>query len=194
MKLINGIALAAVAALVAITTVQAHEVSLGDLSITKAWTRATPPRAMAGGGFVEITNHGATDDRLISASSPVAGRVELHDMSIKDGVMVMREKEGGIEIPAGQSVALQPGGLHIMFMELKGGFKAGAHVPVTLTFEKAGEIQLDLEVAKMGAKEMDHSHMDHGNMKDGEMDHSKMGHGNMGHGDMNHGDMHKKAE
>lgn len=153
----------------------AADVVKGDISIANSWTRATPPRAMAGGGFAEITNSGTEDDRLVAASSPAAGRVELHEMSVADGVMVMREKDGGIAVPAGETVALKPGGLHIMFMELAGPFKQGDTVPVTLTFEKAGAVDVELSVEKIGAKGM-------GSMAHGNMDHGKMGHGNMKHG------------
>ncbi|NVK35487.1 MAG: copper chaperone PCu(A)C [Rhodobacteraceae bacterium] len=173
MTILKSLAAAAAISLFAAAPLAA-ETMLGDLTLDHAWTRATPPNAMAGGGFVEITNNGSEDDRLVSASSPTAGRVELHEMAVKEGVMVMREKEGGILVPAGETVALKPGGLHIMFMKLKGGFKQDTKVPVTLTFEKAGDVTIDLAVEKIGAKGMDHSKMDHG-----EMDHSKMGHGDM---------------
>lgn len=149
-----------------------------DILIENTWTRATPPAARSGGGFAVITNKGDHDDRLIAVTSPAADRVELHQMSMKDGVMIMREQENGIEVPAGQSVELAPGGLHIMFMKLKGPFEKGKFVPVTLTFEKAGDIPLDLKVEKIGAKGMSSS-MDHSTVDHSDMDHSKMDHGDM---------------
>ena len=82
--------------------------------------------------------------------------------------MKMREMEGGIPVPAGETVELKPGGLHIMFMGLKEGFKEGTHVPVKLTFEKAGEVDIMLDVQKMGAKGMAHGKMDHGKMNHGD--------------------------
>lgn len=164
MKLLKTLAAAAMLAVVA-SAAQAEDVTLGDLTLSKTWTRATPPKAMAGGGFVEITNSGTEADRLIAASSAAAKKVELHEMAVTDGVMVMRQKEGGIEVPAGETIALKPGGLHIMFMGLNAPFKEGTEVPVVLTFEKAGDVEIKLAVEKMGAKGMDHGKMGHGDMK-----------------------------
>lgn len=165
------------AALAALTLTATAPLALADahkgpITISHGWTRATPPSAPSGGGFIDITNAGPNDDRLIAVKSPVAGRVELHEMTMKDGVMTMREKAGGIPVPAGQTVSLAPGGLHIMFMKLNGPFKQGDMVPVTLTFEKAGDISMDLKVEKIGAKGM----AGHDGMK---MDHSKMDHSKM---------------
>ena len=127
-------------------------VTLGDLTLEGAFTRATPPNAMAGGGFVTITNNGSEDDRLIAASSPAAPRVELHTMAVIDGVMRMREMEGGIDIPAGETVNLAPGGLHVMFMQLPAPFVAGTMVEVTLTFEKAGSVTIMMPVVERGSE------------------------------------------
>ena len=165
MKLLKTLAAAAMLTIVA-SAAQAEDVTLGTLTLSNTWTRATPPKAMAGGGFVEITNSGTEADRLIAASSPAAKKVELHEMAVTDGVMVMREKEGGIEVPAGETVALQPGGLHIMFMGLNAPFEEGTEVPVKLTFEKAGDVEIKLAVEKMGAKGMGHGKM---NMNQGGM-------------------------
>lgn len=131
----------------------AGDVTVGDLTLSNAWTRATPPRAMAGGGFVTITNAGAAD-RLVAASAPVSEKTELHEMVVTDGVMKMREMEGGIEIPAGGTVDLKPGGLHVMFMGLKAPIKEGETVPVTLTFENAGTVEVSFTAEKIGAKGM----------------------------------------
>lgn len=171
MKLLKIAAAAAVLSFASLSA-NAMDYKAGDLTVTGAWTRATPPKAKAGGGFVEIVNNGSEDDRLIAAKSDVAGKVELHEMTVTDGVMKMREMEGGIAIPAGETVTLQPGGLHIMFMGLKDSFEEGTMVPVVLTFEKAGDLAVELPVAKMGAKAPD------GGMDHGKMDHSKMDHGN----------------
>lgn len=170
MKLWKSVAAATALTLISFSSF-AGDYSVGDLSISKTWTRATPPKAKAGGGFVEIVNTGSDTDRLIAVSSDVAGKTEIHEMAVTDGVMKMRELENGIEIPAGETVTLKPGGLHIMFMGLKQSFEQGSKVPVVLTFEKAGDVSVELDVAKMGAKSM------HG----GKMDHSKMDHGNMDH-------------
>ncbi|MCR4265612.1 DUF1775 domain-containing protein [Nitratireductor sp. ZSWI3] len=131
----------------------------GDLKITGAWARAMLPGQPSGGGYLSIENTGSTRDRLLSVSSPLAGKVEVHTMEMKNEVMVMRPVEGGIEIPAGETVTLEPGGLHIMFMQVGDPFKEGGAVPVTLEFEKAGTLELELPVgpARGGMPDMDHS-------------------------------------
>ncbi|MBO6510943.1 MAG: copper chaperone PCu(A)C [Roseibium sp.] len=177
MKLWKSIAAATALTLVSLSAVAA-DYKVGDLTLSNAWTRATPPKAKAGGGFVEIVNHGGEGDRLIAASSDVSGKTEIHEMAVTDGVMKMRQLENGIEIPAGETVTLKPGGLHIMFMGLNQSFEQGSAVPVVLTFEKAGDVTIELDVAKMGAKsmhgkKMDHSEMDHSKMDHDKMDHSK---------------------
>jgi copper(I)-binding protein len=123
----------------------------GPVRIDGAWARATPPGGKVGGVFVTLINTGDTPDRLVSASSAVAGRVELHT-HIKDGdVMRMREVEGGIALPASETVKLQPGGLHIMLLGLNQGLTAGSRFPLTLTFEKAGSVQVEVPVEAMGS-------------------------------------------
>ncbi|MTH96117.1 copper chaperone PCu(A)C [Roseibium sp. RKSG952] len=175
MKLLKSV-LAGAAVLATLSIAQADPVTHGDLAIENTWTRATPPRAKAGGGFATITNSGSSADRLVGVSSPVTGRVEIHEMAVEDGIMKMRELENGIEIPAGETVSLEPGGLHIMFMGLTEGFEEGTAIPVTLTFENAGDVDIELAVGKMGAKSMDHGGMKHGSMKHDSTGHS--GHGN----------------
>lgn len=156
--------LAAAAALsLAALSAQAADYTVGDMTITNAWTRATPPNARAGGGFVEIINNGPNADRLLAVRSETAPRVELHEMTVTDGVMKMREMEDGIAIPAGETVTLKPGGLHIMFMGLSEGFEEGGNVPLVLTFETAGDVEIVLPIAKMGARSMDHANMKHNN-------------------------------
>lgn len=131
----------------------AHQdsVTLGDLTLSNAYTRATPPRAPVAGGFVTIANAGA-DDRLVAAKTPIAGRVEIHEMAMQDNVMQMRELPDGLPIGAGETVELKPGGLHLMFFDLTGPLTEGDTVPVTLTFEKAGEIEIPLAVGAMNAR------------------------------------------
>lgn len=131
-------------------------VTVGDLSLTGAFTRATLPSAMAGGGFLAITNNGAEADRLVSAASPVAKMVQLHEMKMEGDQMKMSQKEGGIEIAAGETVTLAPGGLHIMFMGLNTPFVEGETVPVTLTFEKAGTVEIELAVMAIDADSASH--------------------------------------
>jgi len=129
----------------------AQDYRLGALEIAQPWTRATPPTAPSGGGFLTITNKGATADRLIAVRSPVSNKVEIHEMKMDGNVMRMRALDKGLEIPPGATVELKPGGFHIMFMELKAPFARDTKVPVTLVFEKAGSIDVELRVAAMGA-------------------------------------------
>jgi copper(I)-binding protein len=144
--------LALVAALLlSAATASAHSVKAGALELTDLWTRATPPSAPTAGGYLTITNTGAEPDRLTAVASPQAAKGELHEMSVKDGIMTMRPVEGGIEIPAGQSVTLAPSGLHIMFVSPKEPFVEGEKVPVVLTFEKAGKVETFLHVEGIGA-------------------------------------------
>lgn len=136
----------------------ADPIQLGDLILEKAWTRATPPRARAGGGFLTITNTGNQDARLIAGQSDVAERTEIHEMAVTDGIMKMRELTDGLTIPAGETVELKPGGYHVMFMGLKDPFVAGESVSVTLTFEPGGPVDVTMPVHEMGAKStMSHS-------------------------------------
>ncbi|WP_018698540.1 copper chaperone PCu(A)C [Amorphus coralli] len=129
----------------------AHDYKVGALEIEHPWTRATPPGAAAGGAFLIIVNEGTEADTLIGAASPVAGRVELHTMTMDDGVMKMRQIKGGIEISPGDTATLAPGGNHVMLMDLKEQIVTGKTVPLTLTFEKAGSVDIDLAVSPPGA-------------------------------------------
>ncbi len=137
-------------------------VTAGALEISGGFSRATLPNAPVGGGFMTITNTGSEDDRLIGASSSVAGHMEVHEMAMEGDVMKMRELADGLPIPAGARVELKPGGFHIMFMELQEPLVEGEMVTVTLTFEKAGEVEVPLMIGKMNAKGHDHGSMDHG--------------------------------
>jgi copper(I)-binding protein len=134
----------------------AQSYKLGSLEIDQPWTRATAPTAKTGGGFMTITNKGTTADRLIAVRSSVSDKVEIHEMKMDGSVMRMRELEKGLEIPSGASIALKPGGYHIMFMELKAPFAKDAKIPVTLVFEKAGNIDVVLDVQAMGAAQPGH--------------------------------------
>ena len=134
----------------------AHDYKIGSLEIDHPWTRATPPTAKAVGGFLTITNKGTTPDRLIAARSPASTKVEIHEMKMDGSVMRMRELENGLEIPPGATVALKPGGYHIMFMDLKAPFAKDAKIPVTLVFEKAGSVDVVLAVQEMGSGQAGH--------------------------------------
>ena len=144
---------AALAAILLLTPAIAHDgvIHLGDLNISAPFTRATLPNAPVGGGFLTIENTGTEADRLVSATSDVAGATQIHEMAMQGDVMKMRELSEGLEIPAGETVTLAPGGFHIMFMGLKQAFVEGQTVAVTLSFEKAGSIEVLLPVAATAA-------------------------------------------
>lgn len=126
-------------------TLLAAPVLAADISIEDAYARAS--NAKAGAAFMMIHNTGATDDRLISAASDAAVRVELHThKDMGDGVMKMMEVEEGFAIPGGGMHALARGGDHIMFMGLTEPFEQGEMVTVTLTFEQAGEMVVEIPV------------------------------------------------
>lgn len=166
--------IAAAAILVALPA-YAQEYRKGDIAIENPWARATAGRAANGAGFMKLVNSGSTDDRLIKAETGVAKKTELHTHMMEGDVMKMRPVPA-IDLPAGQSVMLKPGGLHVMMMGLHDPLKQGESFPVTLTFEKAGTVTVDVPIQSVGAKSSGH-----------------MG----GHGDMKkhgHGDMKKKSE
>lgn len=123
-----------------------------DIKLENPWTRATPPGAAAGGGFAVITNTGSNADRLVGGKAEGVGRIEVHTMEMDGDVMKMREVEGGLEIPAGETVELKPGGLHVMFMGLKEPLVEGQSLDVVLTFENAGEVETTFAIAPVGAK------------------------------------------
>jgi len=141
----------ALALSLAAASVQA-ETRVGDLMLNDPFTRATLPNAPVAGGFVTIMNMGDTDDTLIAATTDIAGTTEIHTMEMDGDVMRMSELEDGLPIPAGETVVLQPGGFHLMFMQLNTPLVEGETVSVTLTFEAAGDVTLDIPVAARGAK------------------------------------------
>ena len=146
--------LATVAALVlSASAVLAHGFTLGTLEIHHPASRATLPGQPVGGGFMTITNTGAEADRLVSITAPdVSDDVQIHEMKMENDVMKMRQLPDGVEIPAGAKVELKSGGLHVMFMKIKYAFKEGESFKATLTFEKAGALEVDfkIESAKPG--------------------------------------------
>lgn len=123
----------------------------GDLTVSAPWSRATPGGAKIAGGYLKITNTGTSPDRLVSAATVAAGRVEIHEMSMTNGVMQMRPLAEGLTIKPGETVELKPGGLHIMFMDLTQPFKQGDFVKATLQFEKAGKLEVSFSIAAIGA-------------------------------------------
>lgn len=120
------------------------------VTVTKPWARATPGGAKVGGAFFEVSAAKESGDKLLSVKSPVAGVAELHTHSEVDGVMKMRRVDD-IPVAAGKTVALKPGGLHVMLMELKQPLKEGETIDLTLVFEKAGEVAVKVPVLKVGS-------------------------------------------
>ena len=132
----------------------AKTVTTNAIKIEDAYTRATAPGQQVAGGFMKIENKGVAD-QLISASSPVAGEVQLHEMAMEGNVMKMRQVKD-IAVPAGGAVELKPGGFHLMFMNIKAPLTAGETVPVKLKFAKAGDVEIKMPVNAMGAGAMKH--------------------------------------
>lgn len=148
---------AALAAALVIAPASAHDwVALGPLEISDGFARATLPNAPVGGGYITITNTGSEDDTLIGASSPVAGEVQLHEMKMDGNVMKMSHLPDGITIPGGETVTLAPGGLHLMFMDLKQPLIEGEMVAITLSFAKAGTTEFQLIVGSPAAHAPNH--------------------------------------
>jgi len=129
---------------------------IGDLTISHIWSRATPPSAKSGVAYLRIENAGSADDTLVSASSPAADNTMVHETTMDGGVMKMSHVMA-LKIPAGETVELKPSGLHVMLMGLKAPLKATESYKLTLTFEKAGEITIDVPVLLPG-KTLEHTH------------------------------------
>lgn len=135
----------------------AHEFKLGAIEIAHPNARPTAAGQSVGAGYLKLVNKGVAD-RLISATTPAASAVELHSMSMDGNVMKMRQIDA-IDLPAGQTVELKPGGLHLMLMGLKAPLKDGDRLPMTLKFEKAGTVEVSVLVEKPdGTKAGDHKH------------------------------------
>ena len=128
----------------------AQEFKAGDITVDKAWTRATPKGADAGAGYLTIHNNGATPDTLTGGSADFAA-VEIHTMKMENGVMQMRELKDGVSIPAHATVRLAPGGSHIMFTHLTKPLEKGAKIKATLTFEHGGAVAVEFPVQAVGA-------------------------------------------
>jgi copper(I)-binding protein len=147
-KLLSNVAFTLLTGITFLTTVsvaKASEQVVGDLKLTAPWIRASVPGQVNGAGYVQIDNQAGQADRLISATTNGVNRVELHTIITDNGVAKMREVPG-IDVPAKGAVKLMPGGFHIMFLGLTSPFKADTTVPVTLKFEKAGEVKVDFEI------------------------------------------------
>tara|TARA_B110000503_G_scaffold142784_1_gene240904 strand:+ start:174 stop:665 length:492 start_codon:yes stop_codon:yes gene_type:complete len=138
-----AVATAIVLSMGILTTVYAQ--STAEPSVSGAWIRASAPMQVNGAGYAAIQNKSAKADRLLSASVDVAERVEFHTIITENGVAQMRQVTG-IDIPAGNTVNLAPGGFHVMFVKLKQPFVQGKIVPIKFTFEQAGDVMVNFEV------------------------------------------------
>lgn len=154
-------ALAALA-LTAASAVLAHGYKAGDIAIGHPWARETAPRALSGAGYLTLTNTGTADDRLLGGSTPAAKGFELHESSMTGGIMRMRRLDRGLIVHAGETVRIAPGGYHIMLTGLKQPLVAGATVPATLRFERAGPVDIAFKVQALDVAVPDHGPMDHG--------------------------------
>src|SRR5271156_4197395 len=133
------------------TPLQAADYDVGSIHIALPWARATPKGASAGAGYMTITNKGTTADRLSCVSDDASAQCQIHSMTIEDGVMKMRPVEGGLEIKPGETITLKPGGFHMMFVDLTHPLEQGKSVGVTLKFDTAGTVKVDLPIAAIGA-------------------------------------------
>ena len=160
--MLRTLLLGAAAAALLVNGAASHEApksyKVGSLIIETPWIRATPAGARVAGGYVKIINTGQTPDRLIGGSLPVAAEVQVHEMTMHDGIMRMRMLENGLEIDPGKSVELKPGGYHLMFTGLREGLKEKQTVKGTLLFEKAGPVEVEYRVAPIGAQSVDQMH------------------------------------
>ena len=153
-----------------------------DVEVSNVWARASAGMANAGAAFMAIHNPNTQDHTLVDAATDVAKRVELHTHTMVDGVMQMRQVEGGINVPAGETVMLQPGGFHVMLMGLNAPLKEGTSFPLTLTFTGDRTMTVDVQVMSPSAMGGAMGGMNHDAMKPGAM--------NPGEG-MNHNATHK---
>lgn len=136
--------------------VESHELKIGDMVVSDVWARATISGAKAGGAFMMIKNKGAVADKLISVKTDISKKASVHQTKIVNGVMHMNPVNG-LVIDPGASVMLKPGSYHVMFMGLKKGLKQGDAFPMTLVFEKAGSLDVMVQVQKPGARKMNHN-------------------------------------
>lgn len=129
----------------------AQTAGAAPITIENAWARATPGTITTGGAYMTLVDHGTSADRLVGVATPVAGKAELHVMSEDNGIMKMRPVDA-IAVEPGKPTELKPGGYHVMLIDLKQPLKEGDSFPMTLTFEKAGTIQVTVKVEKPGAR------------------------------------------
>lgn len=159
MRLLPRLALIAALAVAPIVApslnVRAHDYTAGALKIDHPWARATPGAITTGAVYLSVTATGDTPDRLIAASTPRAAKAELHTQIMDGDVMKMRALSA-IEINPGEPAVLKPGSLHIMLVGLTAPLRQKDRFPLTLTFEKAGKIEVEVAVESAGARDAGH--------------------------------------
>jgi len=155
--------LAIMLVLTAMQPLSAHEFKSGDMVIDHPWSRATPEGAKVAAGYMVIRNAGSSPDRLVSVTTQIADKAEVHEMAVDaNGVMTMRPLTEGLEIAAGGEAELKPGSYHLMFMGLKQPVKEGEAFQATLTFENAGTVDVEFAVQSMSGNAGHDEHEGHG--------------------------------
>ena len=129
-----------------------------SLHVENAWSRAMPPTAPAAAAYFDLHNGGDRPDRLIGAKTPIAGKAEIHEHAHVDGLMQMREVSGGVPVAVDERVSFKPGGYHVMFLELPRQLADGEQFPLTLIFERAGEVTVEVPVRRTAPSAHGHSH------------------------------------
>lgn len=129
-----------------------------SIAVEQPWARATPAGASTGAVYMTLDNKTASADRLTGVSSDIADTLQIHEMSMVNGVMQMRQLADGLPVPAGGSVVLKPGSYHVMLIGLKKPLTPGETFPLTLTFEKAGNVSVTVPVQAMGAMQENEGH------------------------------------
>jgi periplasmic copper chaperone A len=140
---------------VAAGTAYPHSHEKGELQVRHPWARATPPGAKVAGAFMEIRNSGKQRDRLLSAATPVAARVEMH-LTEREGEVLRMRQVKSFDVPAGSRLELKPGAHHLMLVDPLRPLQKGERFALTLRFERAGEIEVSVEVQDLGSRRPHH--------------------------------------
>ena len=150
MCIVRSLCAAAIAlssSVIATSSIHAGDFNVGNLELNAPWILVTSADRTVAAGYMEVQNHGSEPDRLVAAETPAAGRVELHGTKSRPGGgNTMRPLPMGIGLVPMHQLVFQPGGVHLMFKDINAALKQGDKVPVTLTFEKAGKIDVEFEV------------------------------------------------
>ena len=152
LRLFAILSLTAMTALAVTRPAIAVDITVGSLIVENPWARATPKGAKVGAGYLSIFNIGKVDDRLISATTDISKSVEIHSVSMTNGIMKMRKLSDGLAIKSKNLVDFKPGGYHLMFIDLKARLKKEQSFNVTLKFEKTGEIDVLFLTSGIGGK------------------------------------------